>query len=59
MKIHYKYLGIEFKGIFLKDVFGKYKIQVTEWIGEGYPHQYYYLTNEQYENSIIDSITPD
>lgn len=49
MKIHYKHMGIEFKGIFLKEVYGKYKIQVTEWIGEGYPHLYYYLTKEEFD----------
>lgn len=53
MKVHYKHLGIEFKGIFLKEIHNKYQIQVTEWIGKGYPRLIYYLTKEEYENSIV------
>lgn len=54
MKIHYKHLGIEFKGIFLKEIYGKYQIQVTQWMGKGYPHKYYYLTKEEFDKYKID-----
>ena len=47
-KIHYKKL-IEFKGevISFDKQTNKYKIKVTEWIGKGYPHLFYYLSEEE------------
>lgn len=47
-KIHYKY-GIEFKGtiVSFNEKLQKYRIRITEWIGKGYPHLEYHLTEEE------------
>lgn len=52
-QIHYKNI-IEFKGtvVTFDPSIQKYKINVTEWIGRGYPHLVYWLTEEQINSSL-------
>lgn len=40
---------LEFKGVITKfdDKVKMYHIKISEWIGYGYPHLSYYLTEEQ------------
>lgn len=47
-KIYYK-CGIKFKGevVSFDKSIQKFKIKVTEWIGKGYPHLNYWLTEEE------------
>lgn len=44
-KIHYKGL-VEFTGVIVAVVYDHYKIKVKEWLGKGYPHLIFYLTED-------------
>ena len=51
-KVHFK-KGIEFKGTVVSydEKIQKFKIKIDEWIGKGYPHLIYWLTEEEIQLS--------
>lgn len=49
---HFKKFGIEFKGFIVKECYEFYHVQITEWIGKGYPHLKYYIKKSEYESFV-------